>query len=129
MSPYEPGTTGNYMWGYLWTLIHAIIINYFNKYYGRANTWIVRVENHKYNEEHEQSLIVKAFVVGFVNSNLALFVASFIDRKFGAVVLGLSTILIFKQIILNLIECLTPVCKRMKIKKQAADSLAEFPEY
>lgn len=84
------------MWGYLWTFIHAIIINYFNKYYGKANAWIVKIENHKTNEEHEDSLIVKAFIVGFVNSNLALFVASFIDRNFGGVVLSLSTILVFK---------------------------------
>lgn len=78
-SPYEAGTSANYAWGYFWTIVHAIIINYFNKYYGRANAWIVGLENHKFNQEHEESLISKAFVVGFVNSNLALFVAAFYD--------------------------------------------------
>ena len=66
------------------------------------------MENHKFMNDHEDSMITKSFILASFNSYTGLFANAFYARSFGATAMLLITILIFKQIILNIKEAMEP---------------------
>lgn len=53
-------------------------------------------ENHRYNEDYENSLVSKHFAFQFVNSNIALFSIAFYEQNFNKLALNLAIILAVK---------------------------------
>ena len=67
----------------LWirVIIYSIAVIYFNGYFKTAAGRIVKAENLKYKQDHEESLIIKSYTLGFFNSYLGMSWAAFIDKK------------------------------------------------
>jgi len=75
-------------------------------------------ENHRYQEEWENSLIVKNFAFQFVNAYISLFSIAFFDRDFNTLATNLGIILILKQVAINLIEFVLPkIMNKIKSKR------------
>jgi len=91
-------------WNYLWVIIYSSIVIYMTKNFKKSAAWIVTLENHKFMNDHEDSMISKTYCIAFVNCYLGLFAAAFFEQKFSVVTFTLATILIFKQVILNIRE-------------------------
>lgn len=89
---------------YVPTILNAILIVLFEKIY----IWIVfkqvKMENHKYVSQFENSLTLKTFTFYFVNSNMANFMYAFNSRDLLLLAQNLGTILVFKQVAMNLFE-------------------------
>jgi hypothetical protein len=75
-------------------------------------------ENLQYETQYERSLATKTYILACVNSYLGLLGTIFIDKSFYNLTLLLGTILMFKQVILNLREWLEPL-KAFKKKFEA----------
>ena len=65
-------------------------------------------ENHKYQDDYQDSLISKFFVFQFVNSNIALFYIAFYQQDFNKLGLNLGVILIAKQLSISGLQFLMP---------------------
>ena len=82
---------------------------------------VVNWENHRYQEEWENSLVIKNFTFQFANSYLTLFWIAFFDQDFSALAYSMGSILIVKQFALNLVEIVLPAIlnclKQRKILK------------
>lgn len=98
-------------WEYLWTVIYSIAVIYLSGWFAAKAKVIVEKENHKFNFDHENSMIVKSYILAFVNCYLGLFAAAFYDQKYKGLTFLLATILIFKQLILNVKEFSEPYKK------------------
>ena len=118
----------------LWinVIVYSIAIIYFNRYFKTAARKIVIAENLKYKKEHEESLIVKSYTLGFFNSYLGMAWAAFIDKLLVNVCGLLLSVLMLKQIIMNSIDFCTPRCKKPKAfklhKLQILQHFTLFPE-
>jgi len=67
----------------------------------------------KYKKDHEESLIKKGYTLGFFNSYLGMSWAAFVDRKLMNVAGLLISVLMLKQIIMNLIDLCQPQCSKL----------------
>ena len=56
----------------------------------------MKKENHAYWQDHEEGLIQKSYVLGFVNSYLGMSAAAFFDEKMTVVAMLLSVVLAIK---------------------------------
>ena len=61
--------------------VYSFCVIRFNAVFVRAAGDIVRKENLKYMKDHEESTIVKTYVLGFVNSYLGMLAACFFFQK------------------------------------------------
>jgi hypothetical protein len=98
-------------WNFLWTSIYSITVIFLNSKTGKITANIVAFENYEYESDHENALIKYSFALGFINCYLGLFAATF-EGKYARVVFILATILVFKQLILNIIANFTPICSK-----------------
>ena len=89
-------------------LIYSYCVVRFNKVFGQAAATIVKRENLKYMKEHEESMVIKTYVLGFVNSYLGMLAACFFFRKLSAVCILLSIVLAMKQFVMNAIKIWEP---------------------
>ena len=78
----------------------------FKNYVGK----VVKKENLKYKKDHQESLIQKGYALGFFNSYLGMGWAAFVDRKLMNVCGLLLSVMMLKQIIMNLIDYCEPQC-------------------
>ena len=83
-------------------LVYSYAVIKFNEKFGKEAANIVNKENHKYWQEHEEGLIQKTYVLGFVNSYLGMSAAAFFDNKLTVVAMLLSVVLAIKQFVMNL---------------------------
>lgn len=104
----EDGVNNKIVWDLCMTAVHALIIIQFNKIFGRLAKWQVTLENHKYMSDFENSLIIRSYLLAFVNSYTPLFFAAFVDLDYISLNFTLAIILIFKQVILALISNISP---------------------
>ena len=117
----------------LWVciIVYSIIIILFNKEFKKISTKIVVAENLKYNSDHENSLIRNSYTLGFWNSYLGMSWAAFVDQLLAGVCGLLLSVLMLKQIIMNLIDLYQPKCKQPKRfnahKMQILDHYAKYP--
>mmetsp|Transcript_30458 Transcript_30458/g.37495 ORF Transcript_30458/g.37495 Transcript_30458/m.37495 type:complete len:320 (-) Transcript_30458:991-1950(-) len=94
----------------LWisVITYSIAVIYFNRYFKGFVAKVVTAENLKYKKEHEESLIQKGYTLGFFNSYLGMSWAAFVDRKLANVCGLMLSVLMLKQIIMNLIDLWSP---------------------
>ena len=111
-------------------IIYSIAVIIFNGQFKKAAGKIVVAENKKYKQEHEESLIQKSYTLGFFNSYLGMAWASFVDQLFANVCGLLLSVLMLKQLILNLIDMCKPKCKEPKrYKAHKLQMLDHFVKY
>jgi len=115
----------------LWinVIVYSIAIIYFNRYFKTAANKIVTAENLKYKKDHEESLITKSFTLGFFNSYLGMGWAAFIDKLLVNVCGLLLSVLMLKQIIMNLITYCTPAVKPKVFKAHKQQILQHFSKF
>ena len=68
----------------------------FNQVFGKEAGKIVTRENLPYKKEHEESMVVKSYTLGFVNSYLGMMAAAFFFRSLAGVTTLLSIVLAMK---------------------------------
>ena len=90
------------------SIVYALVITLLGTIYKKMAVILANWENHKYKEAWENSLISKTFAFLFVNAYISLFTKAFALRSFNDVAVLLITILAAKQILMNVIEVLTP---------------------
>jgi len=90
--------------------VNATGIVIFGLIYRKIAIMLVNWENHRYEEEWENSLITKNFAFQFVNAYIALFAIAFeplenvMENRFNKMAVTLAIILIVKQISMNVVE-------------------------
>ena len=62
-------------------LINGVVITLLNFIYTAIARWFVDKENHKYQTDHENSLISKSFTFRILNSFFTIFVVAFVDSE------------------------------------------------
>ena len=101
-------------WGYLFVVLHSVAVTYANKGFKKVSQYLVKLENHKWTNDHENSLVEKTYFLAFINCYIGLFAAALWDRSYSGLSFSVATILVFKQIIVNLIELIDPYCSKPK---------------
>lgn len=72
----------NFLVGFVPSMINAIVIQIFNTVYFTVSTILNYKENHKYESEYENSLIMKTFSFTFINTFNCLAIIAFLDTTF-----------------------------------------------
>ena len=90
----------------LWinVIVYSLAIIEFNKRFKVFVGKVVVAENLKYKKDHEQSLIIKGYTLGFFNSYLGMSWAAFVDKKMANICGLMLSVTMLKQIIMNLID-------------------------
>lgn len=113
------------------SLINATIIIVLGVIYRMIVVKLADWENHRYQEEWENSLITKNYAFQFVNCYIALFSIAFADYDFNKMAENLAVILVAKQIALNLFEVIFPMLKtkynRYKLNKKFREGFVGMP--
>ena len=89
-------------------VVYSYAVVRFNKIFGGFSADIVERENLPFLSEHEESLVVKTYVLGFVNSYLGMLAACFFFRSLAGVCTLLSIVLAMKQFVMNAIKIWEP---------------------
>ena len=89
---------------FLPTAFAGFFIVLYGSIYRKIAFYAVNRENHRFEQEHENSLIMKLYVFEFVNSYFGLMYYSFFKNQFFNVTLNLISIQAFKQVAMNVIE-------------------------
>ena len=101
----------------LWinVITYSIAVIFFNDIFKEFVKRVVINENLKYKKDHVESLIKKNFTLGFFNSYLGMSCAAFYDRKMVSLCALLISVLMLKQIIMNLIDlCKSGCCSKLR---------------
>ena len=85
-------------------VINSALIIIFGAIYKRLSKWLVDNENHRYISGYENSMINKTYMFQFVNVYIGNYVAIFYNQNFKTLTLNLFTVMVFKQLLINLIE-------------------------
>ena len=89
-------------------------------------------ENHQFEDDWEDSLIIKNFSFQFVNAYIALFTMAFAEQDFNKLAYNLAIIIAAKQIGTNLLDVVMPFfqtrIKQRKLRKLVDKKIAEDPE-
>lgn len=97
-------------------IVYSIAIIYFNRQFKVFAGKIVAAENKLYMKDHEESMIHKSYTLGFFNSYLGMGWAAFVDQMLVNVCGLLLSVLMLKQLIMNLIDLCSPARKHPKKK-------------
>ena len=84
--------------------INATCIIIYGIIYKAVAFWLVDIENHRYTQKYENSLVAKIYMFQFINSYISCFIYAFWARKTELLSNNLITILAFKQIGFNTLE-------------------------
>jgi len=82
-------------------IIYSYAFITFYEFFGKRAADIVVKENHKYMQDHEEGMIQKNYVLGFVNSYFGMSFAAFVDQKLIGVAMLLALVLALKQFVMN----------------------------
>jgi threonine/homoserine/homoserine lactone efflux protein len=100
------------------SVINAVVIVVLGTIYRFVSRALVNWENHRYQEDWENSLITKSFSFQFVNAYISLFTIAFVDQSFNELAQSLAIILAAKQIGMNLLDVFLPMLKVSFRKKK-----------
>ena len=89
--------------------IYAIVIILLGTTYKAIANLLATWENHRFQQEWENSLITKVFSFQFVNSYIALFAFAFAEQNFNTLAYNVAIFIIVKQIAMNLVEVFIPI--------------------
>eukprot|EP01064_Diplonema_japonicum_P012879 TRINITY_DN2022_c1_g1_i1.p1 TRINITY_DN2022_c1_g1~~TRINITY_DN2022_c1_g1_i1.p1 ORF type:complete len:704 (+),score=141.56 TRINITY_DN2022_c1_g1_i1:51-2114(+) len=113
------------------TILHVIIIMQLNLMYRRVAVWLTNQENHRLEEEYENSLILKRFLFESFDCYISLFYLGFVQqdiRRLRLELISLYTVDSIRRVTLEtLIPFLLSLVEGRKHKKTAAD-LAKHDE-
>mmetsp|Transcript_34093 Transcript_34093/g.25162 ORF Transcript_34093/g.25162 Transcript_34093/m.25162 type:complete len:473 (-) Transcript_34093:341-1759(-) len=110
---------------YTASVINSIIMICLSYTYRFISNRLVNWENHKTQEEWENSLTTKIFAFSFINSYLTLFYYAFYEKDFNEVTFQLVSILLAKQIAVNALEVFLPWLKNKFFMKRLNEKLAK----
>ena len=101
----------------LWinVIVYSYAVILFNGKFKDIVGKVVAGENLKYKKDKEESLVQKGYALGFFNSYLGMSWAAFIDRKLMNVCGLLLSVMMLKQIIMNLLD----LCSKAARNKNA----------
>ena len=85
-------------------VVNTILIVIFGNIYGRVAAKLVAGENHRYRAGFENSMINKTYMFQFVNNYIGNFFAILYSQNFAALSVNLMTIMLGKQVFLNVLE-------------------------
>ena len=113
-------------WKYMPAVINASLIVLFGIIYKYVTVWLVRAENHRYEQDFENSIAAKTFMFNFVNTYISNFVAIIYYQNFFTLMTNLVTVMVFKQVLMNVFEFFfEKIVVGRKIKK--SNTLFEIP--
>lgn len=95
-------------WMLLTVFINSICVAILTQFFSGIVEWIVKRENHSEDAEYEDSMIVKTFTMSSFISFGGLMMTAYWDRSFAGLNALMIFLIIFKQILLNLIEAGRP---------------------
>ena len=101
---YKDKKTIPYMASFIPSMANSVYILVFTKLYEPVARRLVNFENHKSEDEHENSLIGKMIMFQFVNAYIANFIYAFWFRSFYDLAKNLASIVIFMNILNNILE-------------------------
>eukprot|EP00347_Sterkiella_histriomuscorum_P001432 403372059 len=90
------------------SVVNAIVIVVLDILYKKLADILVKWENHRYQEDWENSMISKHFAFKFVNAYIALFSVAFADQNFNLLAQNLAIILAAKRLATGLINITGP---------------------
>lgn len=67
--------------GWAGGIINGLMIQIFNQLYGRIAVWLTEWENHKYEKEHDDNLILKTFMFQFANAYFVMYYTVFVKAS------------------------------------------------
>jgi hypothetical protein len=109
------------------SVISAVIIIVLGEFYEYLAVSMANWENHRFQDQYQDSLISKFFVFQFVNSNIALFFIAFYVQNFNQLALNLGIILVVKQLSISVLQNVLPKVK-VSIKKMLLHKKYKAPE-
>jgi anoctamin-8 len=93
-----------YLASFIPSMANSVYILVFTKLYEPVAMKLVNFENHKSEDDHENSLIGKMIMFQFVNAYIANFIFAFWFRNFYDLAKNLASIVIFMNILNNIHE-------------------------
>lgn len=109
-------------------VIYSIIIIVLGVVYKKVAILLVNWENHRLQQDWEDSLITKAFAFQFVNSYIALFAFAFAEQNFNTLAYNVAIFIIVKQIAMNLVDVFIPMISHA-YKKSKLNALLSTQKY
>lgn len=91
-------------WKYIPAVINALLIIIFGKIYKWLSNKLVLAENHRYEQDFENSIAGKTYMFQFVNTYISNFVVICYNQNFGSLATNLIIVMIFKQVLINTYE-------------------------
>jgi anoctamin-8 len=101
---YKDKKTIPYLASFIPSMANSVYILVFTKLYEPVAMKLVNFENHKSEDDHENSLIGKMIMFQFVNAYIANFIYAFWFRSFYDLAKNLASIVIFMNILNNILE-------------------------
>ena len=95
-------------WGILTVFLNSICVAILTKFFSSIVENIVRRENHSEDADYENSMITKSFIMSSIISFGGLLLLAYWERSFFLINLLMIFLILFKQILLNLIEAGLP---------------------
>jgi len=93
-----------YILTFIPSTLNTIYILIFTKIYKPVVGYLVDIENHRFTNTYENSLIGKLIMFQFVNAYISNFIHAFYFNDFYKLAKNLGTILILKQVFSNTVE-------------------------
>ena len=100
-------------------MINSLLIIIFGKIYKKISGWLLKIENHRYDQDLEDSKANKIYMFSFINTYISNLVVVCYNQNFGALTTNLTIVMIFKQVVINSIEYFT---ERISIGKKIRKS-------
>ena len=89
---------------YIPSFVNAFFIGLFGTIYNKVALWLVDLENHRQNQEWENSLINKIYMFQFINAYISSYLFAFWVKDFYNVQYNLVISIICLQVFTNVAE-------------------------
>lgn len=100
----DAGSTTPWYVKYSLGIVNSIFIVIFGNIYGMIFPRLLAKENHRYVSSYENSMINKVYMFQFVNNYIGNFFVIAYNQNFSQLTVNVFTIMVFKQIVLNVME-------------------------
>ncbi|CAN8076533.1 unnamed protein product [Agarophyton chilense] len=101
--------------------VYLASLNILNAAYSVIAKKLTENENHKYNSEHENSLVLKLVLFQFLNMNMAYLYVAFIRRDYERLASSIRSVLLVELIIGNIKETVIPIFLARRRRKAKLD--------
>eukprot|EP01061_Rhynchopus_euleeides_P023482 TRINITY_DN38216_c0_g1_i1.p1 TRINITY_DN38216_c0_g1~~TRINITY_DN38216_c0_g1_i1.p1 ORF type:complete len:718 (+),score=291.05 TRINITY_DN38216_c0_g1_i1:76-2154(+) len=108
------------------TLLHVLVIMQLNALYRQVAEWLTHRENHRLQEEHESSLILKRFLFESFDCYISLFYLGFVQQDIRRLRLELISLYTVDSIRRAALETLLPFLLNLVRRTTQKDAIAEM---